>query len=82
MELPGQFILTGSAVPKDGIVQHTGTGRISRLMMRPMSLFESQESDGSVSLKDLFDGTTEISGFSEMTIEQIAFTTVWGRWPA
>ena len=51
-------------------------------MMRPMSLFESQESDGSVSLKDLFDGTTEISCFSEMTIEQIAFTTVWGGWPA
>ena len=43
---PGQFILTGSAVPKDDAVQHTGTGRISRLMMRPMSLVESLESNG------------------------------------
>ena len=51
-------------------------------MMRPMSLFESQESNGSVSMKDLFDGTTEISGFSEMTIEQIAFAIVRGGWPA
>ena len=74
----GQFILTGSAVPKDDVVQHTGTGRISRLMMRPMSLFESQESNGSVSLKDLFDGTTEIDSFSQLTIERIAFAIVRG----
>lgn len=78
----GQFILTGSAVPKDDVVQHTGTGRISRLMMRPMSLFESQESNGSVSLKDLFDGTTEIDSFSQLTIERIAFAIVRGGWPA
>ncbi len=78
----GQFILTGSAVPKDDVVQHTGTGRISRMMMRPMSLFESQESNGSVSLKDLFDGTTEIDSFSQLTIEQIAFAIVRGGWPA
>ena len=51
----GQFILTGSAVPLDNAVKHTGTGRISRLLMRPMALFESLESNGSVSLKDLFD---------------------------
>ena len=42
----GQFILTGSAVPSDNITAHTGTGRISRIMMRPMSLFESMESNG------------------------------------
>ncbi|MDO4344358.1 MAG: DUF4143 domain-containing protein [Eubacteriales bacterium] len=79
---PGQFILTGSAVPKDNAVQHTGTGRISRLMMRPMSLYESMESNGSVSLKALFDGETEIDNFSTLTIEQIAFAIVRGGWPA
>lgn len=79
---PGQFILTGSAVPKDNVVQHTGTGRISRLMMRPMSLYESMESNGSVSLKALFDGETEIDSLSDLTIEQIAFAIVRGGWPA
>ena len=62
---PGQFILTGSAVPADNVVQHTGTGRISRLMMRPMSLYESGESNGTVSLMDLFNGVTEIDSFSD-----------------
>ena len=78
----GQFILTGSAVPKDNVVQHTGTGRISRLLMRPMSLYESMESNGSVSLKALFDGETEIDNFSTLTIEQITFAIVRGGWPA
>lgn len=78
----GQFILTGSAVPQDNVVQHTGTGRISRMMMRPMSLFESGESNGSVSLADLFDGKTDIEAFSELTIEEIAFAIVRGGWPA
>jgi hypothetical protein len=80
--LSGQFILTGSAVPLDNAVQHTGTGRISRMMMRPMSLFESKESNGSVSLKRLFDGKTDIDAYSELTIEQIAFLIVRGGWPA
>ncbi|WP_249028940.1 AAA family ATPase [Tannockella kyphosi] len=44
----GQFILTGSAVPRDNVVEHTGTGRISRMTMRTMSLFESKESNGTV----------------------------------
>ena len=78
----GQFILTGSAVPKDNVVQHSGTGRISRFMMRPMSLFESGESNGSISLKSLFYGETDIEGFSELTIEKIAFAIVRGGWPA
>lgn len=80
--LPGQFILTGSAVPQDNVVQHTGTGRISRMMMRPMSLYESGESNGSVPLSALFDGETEIDAFSELSIEQIAFAIVRGGWPA
>ena len=46
----GQFLLTGSAVPTDGATAHTGTGRIARMLMRPMSLYESLESTGSVSL--------------------------------
>jgi len=78
----GQFILTGSAVPKDNIVQHSGTGRISRFTMRPMSLFESGESNGSISLQSLFDGNTDIEGFSELSIEKIAFAIVRGGWPA
>jgi len=79
---PGQFILTGSAVPQDDAVQHTGTGRISRLMMRPMSLFESLESNGMVSLKSLFEGKTDPEGFSELSIESIASAIVRGGWPA
>lgn len=79
---PGQFILTGSAVPQDNVVQHTGTGRISRMLMRPMSLYESGESNGSVSLEALFGGETEIDAFSDLSIEQIAFVIVRGGWPA
>jgi predicted AAA+ superfamily ATPase len=79
---PGQFILTGSAVPQDDAVQHTGTGRISRLMMRPMSLFESLESNGMVSLKSLFEGKTNPEGFSDVSIESIASAIVRGGWPA
>ncbi|MCD8014575.1 MAG: DUF4143 domain-containing protein [Lachnospiraceae bacterium] len=78
----GQFILTGSAVPPDNAVQHTGTGRISRMMMRPMSLYESGESNGTVSLSELFDGNLEIESFSELTIEETAYAIVRGGWPA
>ena len=82
----GQFILTGSAVPKDNAVQHTGTGRISRMLMRPMSLFESLESNGTVSLKSLFEGTIDgegsIEAVSSLTIEGLAFALVRGGWPA
>ncbi|MCL2032161.1 MAG: DUF4143 domain-containing protein [Methanomassiliicoccaceae archaeon] len=77
----GQFILTGSAVPKDDSTMHTGTGRISRLFMRPMTLFESLESNGSVSLGTLFDGE-DITGTSQLTIEKLAFALVRGGWPA
>ncbi|MDR0271955.1 MAG: DUF4143 domain-containing protein [Clostridiales bacterium] len=78
----GQFILTGSAVPVDNAVAHTGTGRISRMLMRPMTLFESLESNGSVSLKDLFDGTTDGEGMSSLTIEGLAYALTRGGWPA
>lgn len=81
-EETGQFILTGSAVPSDNVTAHTGTGRISRLLMRPMSLFESLESNGTVSLGELFNGTSEIESVSQLTIEQIAFVICRGGWPA
>ena len=58
----GQFVLTGSAVPADASeISHSGTGRISRMLMRPMSLFESGDSNGQVSLADLFDPKYEVS---------------------
>ncbi len=77
----GQFILTGSAVPRDNQTKHTGTGRIARLLMRPMSLFESEDSNGTVSLKDVFSGKREIESSSTLTIEKIAATIVRGGWP-
>ena len=79
---PGQFILTGSAVPADNVTAHTGTGRFSRILMRPMSLFESHESNGTVSLGDLFDGNQAVEAMSELSIEKIAFALCRGGWPA
>ena len=78
----GQFILTGSATPPDwSVVSHTGTGRISRLIMRPMSLFESKESSGEISLKDLFSGNKELVGKSQIDVSQLAFLACRGGWP-
>ncbi|MDP4277446.1 MAG: DUF4143 domain-containing protein [Bacteroidota bacterium] len=77
----GLFILTGSAVPKDGLTAHTGTGRISRMLMRPMSLFESEESNGSVSLSQLFAGETDVFGESSLTIPELAQIICRGGWP-
>ena len=77
----GQFILTGSAVPNElDESMHTGTGRISRLLMRPMSLYESKDSNGEVSLKDLFEGQN-ISAIGETSLEEIAFFICRGGWP-
>ncbi|MDR1246846.1 MAG: DUF4143 domain-containing protein [Clostridiales Family XIII bacterium] len=78
----GQFILTGSAVPPDNAVRHPGTGRISRIVMRPMTLFESKESSGDISLKALFDGDGDCDGISSLTIERLAFALARGGWPA
>jgi predicted AAA+ superfamily ATPase len=77
----GLYILTGSSLPKVGITMHTGTGRISRILMRPMSLFESQESNGSVSLAKLFAQTEDPSGVSKLSLENVAFLTCRGGWP-
>ena len=78
----GLFVLTGSAVPSDNVTAHTGTGRIARLTMRPMSLSESGESNKSVSLAALFRGETDIAAVSNLSIEQIAFLIARGGWPA
>lgn len=78
----GQFILTGSAVPADNVTAHTGTGRFARILMRPMSLYESKESNGTVSLTDLFNGNHDIGSVSDLTIEQIAFAICRGGFPA
>ena len=77
----GQYILTGSAKPSEGEVMHTGTGRISRVLMRPMSLFESGESTGEVSFRDIIDGK-DISGVSKLSLEDLASIIVRGGWPA
>jgi predicted AAA+ superfamily ATPase len=80
---PGQFILTGSAVPPENESAHTGTGRISRLKMRPMSLYESKESSGQISLRALFEGNqVDYGAMSELTIEKIAYVLCRGGWPA
>ena len=77
----GQFILTGSAVPNEfDDSMHTGTGRISRLLMRPLSLYESKDSNGEISIKDLFEGKT-ISAINETSLEKIAFLICRGGWP-
>lgn len=78
----GQFILTGSAVPPDTKeVTHSGTGRFTWLTMRPMSLFESGESSGDVSLSEIFNGNTDVDGVSELSIEKLAFVSCRGGWP-
>ena len=78
----GQFLLTGSAVPADTKdITHSGTGRFTWLTMRPMSLYESGDSTGEVSLKELFDGQNEIDGESNITIERLAFLVCRGGWP-
>lgn len=78
----GQFILTGSAVPPDtSEISHSGTGRISRMLMRPMSLLESGESNGSVSLEGLFNADYEVSASVESDIDELAFLICRGGWP-
>lgn len=78
----GQFVLTGSAVPVDTKeITHSGTGRFTWLTMRPMSLYESGDSTGEVSLKDLFNGQIEIDGESNISIDRLAFLVCRGGWP-
>lgn len=80
-ERPGQFILTGSAVPADDITRHTGAGRLARLHMRPMSLFETGHATGSVSLGSLLDGTMPRSPNVELPLADLAQRLSVGGWP-
>lgn len=79
---PGQFILTGSAVPADDTTRHTGAGRFRRLRMRPMSLHESGFSSGDVSLRSIFEtGAGRVSGTGILSVQQLIERTVVGGWP-
>ena len=82
----GQFILTGSAVPprpttEEEKIFHTGTGRISRLKLRTMSLYESGESTGDVSLSSLFEDAEKVEGTSHIDLDELAFLVCRGGWP-
>ena len=78
---PGQFILAGSSVPADDITRHTGAGRITRLRMRPMSLFETGRSNGDISLAQLLAGDPARSADSGLTIAELACEIAVGGWP-
>ena len=78
--LKGQYILTGSARPVEGSVMHTGTGRITKLLMRPMSLYESGESNGNVSLNDIINGK-DVSGVSSLDFDSLLNVMIRGGWP-
>ncbi len=79
---PSQFILTGSSVlPEADETIHSGTGRFAYIKMRPMSLYESRESNGTVSLTDLFEGKPFNTQSNDLTIDDIAYLTCRGGWP-
>lgn len=79
----GLFILTGSCVPPDmSKIIHSGTGRFAWLRMRPMSLWESGDSTGEVSLSSMFEGNLDIAGISTIDLERVAFLTCRGGWPS
>lgn len=78
----GQFILTGSAAPVSyEHIHHTGTGRFSWILMRPMSLYESLDSTGEVSLKELFEMPEQIDGENHLDLDRLAFLVCRGGWP-
>ena len=80
---PGQFIFTGSAVPADkSKIHHTGTGRFAWLTMRPMSLWESGESNGKVSLLRLFAGQRDVAIAPDHSLSDLSFMVCRGGWPS
>ncbi len=78
---PGQFILTGSAVPADDVTRHSGAGRFTRIRMRPLSLFESQLSNGEISLAKLLDGSDQSAQASSFSVPELAEVVAGGGWP-
>ena len=79
--VPGQFILTGSAVPADDVTRHTGAGRITRLRMRPMSLYEADRSTGRISLARLLAAEPTRSPDPQLTVADLAHEVAAGGWP-
>ena len=77
----GQFILTGSSTPKTKGVLHSGTGRIDKIKMRTMSLYESDDSSGEVSIMDLFDNHIKTKKVSHMDLKNLIELVVRGGWP-
>ena len=84
-EQDGQFILTGSVTPLSDedqeLIHHSGAGRIARLKMRPMTLWESGESTGQISMESLFAGATDLTGTSSLELKDIAYLMCRGGWP-
>ena len=79
----GHFILTGSNVVDETQIRHSGTGRISRLQMGTMSLWESQESNGLISLKELFDNPQmDFDVLSNLSVDDLIYAACRGGWPA
>lgn len=78
---PGLYILTGSVTPPKESTMHSGTGRIARLLMRTMSLYESQDSTGSISMQSLFLGKLNIQAKSNLSVSDIAYLICRGGWP-
>ena len=78
----GQFLLTGSAVPAErDSIQHTGTGRFAWVLMRPMSLYESGESNGAIRLSELFQTPDKIAAINNLDLSKLAFLVCRGGWP-
>ncbi len=78
---PGQFILTGSVIPADDATRHSGAGRLTRVRMRPLSLFEKVRSSGRMSLSRLLDGEKESSPEAKLTVPMLAEEIALGGWP-
>lgn len=78
----GSYILTGSATPADDITRHTGTGRITRVRLRPMSLYESQMSSGEIGTAELFDAATTSAAPAEFGLGDVIEAICRGGWPA
>lgn len=81
--LPNQYILTGSATPKEDDTLHSGVGRFAFITMKPMTLFESGDSNGKISLMNILNGNRNIDGIkTDLTYEQIAYVLCRGGWPS
>ena len=80
--LPGEYILTGSTTPVIDKTLHSGVGRFTFVNMKPLSLFESNESNGLISIKDILNGKVDIDGIkTDFTYEKIAYALARGGWP-